>query len=353
MADELDGLSEEERIKKWIAQNVPWIIAGLVIGLGGIYGYRYWQDGQQNVISSASDVYQSLVKKYQDSEDADISQELSQLKEQYPDTSYYMFGELFAAKQQSSKGDFEAAEKTLQAIMPLAEESQFADLVRTRIARVQLQAGNADDVISTLGGSNSEAFVTIAEELRGDAYVLKGDIENARTAYQAAIEGTRTQNLPLLLKLRKLPAPEVLADDSDVAASSSTTTEATETVSAESNSAVVNGVVSVAKSENETEASSEVVADETEVTNTVSAESNNAVVNDVVAETKLENETEKTSQAEASPEAGVDLSEEQIADQSATVSVVEAAVEEVESTVSKTVSTATQAVEAISNTVSQ
>ena len=38
--------SEEEQvqaIKKWGKENGPGIIAGLILGLGALFGWRYWQ----------------------------------------------------------------------------------------------------------------------------------------------------------------------------------------------------------------------------------------------------------------------------------------------------------------------
>ena len=31
-----------ERVKRWIRENGPWLVAGVVLGLGALAGWRWW-----------------------------------------------------------------------------------------------------------------------------------------------------------------------------------------------------------------------------------------------------------------------------------------------------------------------
>ena len=43
-----------ERIKKWWSDNGSSVVAGLVIGIGGLMGWRYWVDYKDNQAAEAS-----------------------------------------------------------------------------------------------------------------------------------------------------------------------------------------------------------------------------------------------------------------------------------------------------------
>ena len=51
MNDFVTDDEQVERIKKWWSDNGSSVIAGLVIGIGGLVGWRYWVDYKINVAS--------------------------------------------------------------------------------------------------------------------------------------------------------------------------------------------------------------------------------------------------------------------------------------------------------------
>ena len=50
-----------ERIKNWWKDNGSSVIAGLVIGIGGLLGWRYWVDYKANVAAEASAHFATMV----------------------------------------------------------------------------------------------------------------------------------------------------------------------------------------------------------------------------------------------------------------------------------------------------
>ena len=60
--DAYDSEKEQiEKIKKWWDANGTAIIVGLVIGLGGIFGYRYWESSKMLAGEAASANYEHLL----------------------------------------------------------------------------------------------------------------------------------------------------------------------------------------------------------------------------------------------------------------------------------------------------
>ena len=50
-----------EAIKKWFKEYGPTIIIGLVIGLGGVFGFREYQDYSETQMQTASDAYETVM----------------------------------------------------------------------------------------------------------------------------------------------------------------------------------------------------------------------------------------------------------------------------------------------------
>ena len=55
-----------------------------------------------------------------------------------------------------------------------------------RLADAQLAQNKYDEALKTLSGDVDPAFKATVEELRGDIFVAKKDIDSAKKAYQAA-----------------------------------------------------------------------------------------------------------------------------------------------------------------------
>jgi predicted negative regulator of RcsB-dependent stress response len=50
-----------EKLKAWLKENGMSIVLGIVLGVGGIGGYNYWQQYQQNRAAEASVHFETLL----------------------------------------------------------------------------------------------------------------------------------------------------------------------------------------------------------------------------------------------------------------------------------------------------
>lgn len=247
---ELDDFEQEEQIKRWIKHNVPWIIGGVVIGLAGIFGYRHWEGLQLQKTAQAADLYDNIVEAYRQ-EDADsVTANMKKLSADHPDSSYELFGALFLAKQQSDQQNFDAAISTLQGVLAIAEKANFADLVRTRIARLYLAKSEPDNALTQLNQNKSAAFKTISQELIGDAYVAKDQLKEAQAAYREALVAT-TQPTPELLR-KSSRVEQVVEKDALVADPMASIGDVVATASVDGQSVTVTASVSDAAVNTET-----------------------------------------------------------------------------------------------------
>jgi predicted negative regulator of RcsB-dependent stress response len=60
-----DYLSEKEQwewLKGWVRSNGLWIVAGILVGVGILLGWRWWQARTDRIAIEAGSRYQQLVQ---------------------------------------------------------------------------------------------------------------------------------------------------------------------------------------------------------------------------------------------------------------------------------------------------
>lgn len=186
---------QAEIIKKWWSENGTSLLTTVAVAIAGVTGWNYWQDSRQATGEAASAVYSKLVEvaAQENSENATEMQTLAQqLKTEYADTAYGDFGSLFIARLAAENGDFDAAAAELQALVKEADSDAVKSVAQARLGAVLVQQGKMDEALAALPQTPDAAFAPQIEEVRGDALYRKGELADARAAYQRAMEAART-----------------------------------------------------------------------------------------------------------------------------------------------------------------
>ena len=89
-------------------------------------------------------------------------------------------------------------------------------VLKLRLAYAQLAQKKYDEALKTLSAVNDPAFKATAEEARGDVYVAKNDIENAKKAYQNAWNALLERQQERQILQIKLESVGVLVDDPEI-----------------------------------------------------------------------------------------------------------------------------------------
>jgi len=175
-----------EKLKSWLKENGLSIVLGIVLGVGGIGGYNYWQKYQDTRAAEASSHFEAILAALETDDEATLQQHADTLIADYANTDYAQMARLALARHAVEKEQFEQAETELQAVVGSAGDSPLAYIARTRLAAVQIQLARYDQALATLGSDFPSAFQARAEELRGDALSLQGKVAEARDAYLKA-----------------------------------------------------------------------------------------------------------------------------------------------------------------------
>jgi predicted negative regulator of RcsB-dependent stress response len=214
--------TEEEQIealKRWWSENGTSTILGVIVVLGAVLGYQAWQNHVRDRGEAASKIYQDMIDAIQvdsplqalDKEHASTARFLArQLEEQYSSSAYAHFAALYLAKLAVDDKDLPTAERELKWALSHGVEDSIEIIVRMRLARVQLALDKPDEALRTLEGVDPGAYRPSYEEVKGDIYHAMGDNEQAREAYERAVNALgEDQSRPLLqMKLEDLEAPD-------------------------------------------------------------------------------------------------------------------------------------------------
>ena len=127
------------------------------------------------------------------------------LKENYSESSYATLGALMLAKVSIQKEDHAAAAENLQWVIDNSDQDALVTVASIRLARVLLVEGELAQAEALLNQDYPQAYGSLVAELKGDIYTQQGNKEQARVAYQAAVDaGGLTSNPLLQIKLDDL-----------------------------------------------------------------------------------------------------------------------------------------------------
>ena len=175
-----------ERAKGWLKSNGIWIIAGIAIGVGGLGGWRWYQERREAQAETASARYEELVDAFTRNDKTRGMTLLDQLNREYAWTPYASLGTLIAARVQVEANELDKAAAGLKSVMDSAKDDELQMVARLRLARVQAAQGKYDEALATLKVEDSGEFAPRIADTRGDVLLAKGDRAGALKEYLAA-----------------------------------------------------------------------------------------------------------------------------------------------------------------------
>ena len=204
MAYSIEEEQEINQLKDWWKENGKTIIVAFILGVGGMFGWRYWQAHQAEQIAQASAQYDALIYSAQQDEQAKKAN-IEQFVQANSKTAYAVFALLDEAKKAAEKQDFAAAEVNLNQALTQSQDEVLTSIVALRLSSVQFQLGQLDNALTTLNQVKGESFDARKALLTGDIQVAKGDKVAAKNSFeQAQQSGTQLEQQMAKMKLNNL-----------------------------------------------------------------------------------------------------------------------------------------------------
>jgi len=177
-----------EALKKWWKENGTSIVIGLVVGVSALFGWRTYVAQNHEQAVYASDLYMQVVQSAMinavDDKTIDIH---NRLINEFSDTPYAALASLMLARSEYEKDNVEGTVAQLELAKKYAVDDVIKHIANLRLASVFLEQKKYDQAIVLLNEKHDAAFDAQYEELKGDVYFAKGDVAQARLAYDKAL----------------------------------------------------------------------------------------------------------------------------------------------------------------------
>ncbi len=187
MDEYLSEREQWERLKGWLRENGPWIVAGVAVGGLAIGGWRWWQARTDRIDLAAGARYEQAVDAFDAGNRGQGLSAIDELARDYPGSPYVDQGDLVAARVFVESNELDQAAQRLSRVARQSRDPELATVARLRLARVQIAMKQPDAALDTLGAPQAGAFASLYHEIRGDAYYAKGDKAAALDEYRAAL----------------------------------------------------------------------------------------------------------------------------------------------------------------------
>lgn len=190
MADYLTDEEQAERLKQWWDKNGTSLVVGLILAVGAVVGWRYYQ----GYVADRADAAAAVFTAYLDERNAGSpsGDALRTIDDDYTGSAYHIFALLYRAADQAEEKDWEETLALLERAIELANADMLRDIARYRAAKVLYQLDRLDDSEAQLAQIRSVGLAAPVSELAGDLAVARGDLAGAEQAYRAAVETARS-----------------------------------------------------------------------------------------------------------------------------------------------------------------
>ncbi|MCW5575197.1 MAG: tetratricopeptide repeat protein [Burkholderiales bacterium] len=188
MALDLEEQEQLAAIKSWWSQYgrlVVVTVVGSLLAVGGIRGWHYYQGSQAAAAVTLFAQQQAAERASDHKKVRDIGAEIV---DRYGSTAYATLAALSAAKSDFDTGDLASAKTRLQWVIDKGKEEEARDVARLRLARILHDEKKADEALKLLESKHADSFAGLYADLKGDLLFTQGKREEARAAYQLALD---------------------------------------------------------------------------------------------------------------------------------------------------------------------
>jgi predicted negative regulator of RcsB-dependent stress response len=219
--DDLQSEKEQlEEMRAWWTENGRYVIGGVVIAVGLLFGFNQYESSKLAAQVEASVLYESLTVYVEDGDLDDAESVADDLATNYANTVYAAQSNLAMAKLYMDKNRDQDAADVLNKLLAMRGNQSLKQIGRLRLARILLYQDKAQEVVDLLADQDDEAFAALFAEVRGDAFAALGQIAAAGDEYRIALADTsQVINRGIvqmkLVDLPDAPDPEPVVVDSE------------------------------------------------------------------------------------------------------------------------------------------
>lgn len=189
MAVELyDEHEQSERVRNWIKENASGIVIALVIAFAGIFGFRQWQDYQAGQVALAGEYYEVIRQDLQGENLDEAEEQFQAMREAVGGHGYVGLAGLRMASAYVDDGQLGRAEEIYRGILDQRSLGSLRPIATLRLVRVLEAQGEIEQALALLDEPAPTGFAAAWAEARGDLLFERGELDEARMAWQEALD---------------------------------------------------------------------------------------------------------------------------------------------------------------------
>ena len=180
-------------LKAWwnkFGNMATWV---LIIALAGYAAWNGWNYYQRNQAIQASQLYDEMQKAIAAKDNAKVQRAAADMTEKFGKTAYAQMGALAAAKMAFDANDLKTAKAQLQWVISNGDDENKA-IAKIRLAGILLDEKAYDEGMKLLSGDFPASFAGAVADRKGDMLAAQNKLEEARAAYQLALDKTDQKN---------------------------------------------------------------------------------------------------------------------------------------------------------------
>lgn len=189
--NEFDEYETSEKVRDWLRRNAASIVGGVLLGVGGLWGWHAWQESRVGERERAEAAYRSLAEALAPDATPEVAAEIDArsklLRDEFGSTAFATLGALLEAKLAVEKGELAEADRLLTKALDQSGDAALRGLVRLRLAELRLAEDKPDAALVLADAVPGTEWRALREELRGDALARLGRADEARRAYEDAL----------------------------------------------------------------------------------------------------------------------------------------------------------------------
>ena len=203
---DLQEQEQVEALKAWWKDNGKMVMLTLILVMGGIAAMQGWKSWKANQALAASTLFAELTKQIASGDPKRINDAAAAVVDNYGSSAYAPRASLLAAQVNMQARDAARAKTQLQWVIKHASEEGLKNVARINLATVLLDEKSYAEAQELLEAPHPDSFAGVYADLKGDVLGAQGKKEEARAAYQLALDKTDAKSSYRSLIQMKLDA---------------------------------------------------------------------------------------------------------------------------------------------------
>lgn len=208
MDDYLDEKEQIKEIKSWLKENWLALVAGVIVGFGGLFSWNWYQDSVYESNSQALAIFDQAQQELTLGNFDSALAMLQNLRSDYNSSPYTDFLGLLYSTYLLSNGNTADAAVEIEYVLNNTTDDYLRLIATWRLARVNVEMTNYDRALELVQNKN-HALSANFTELEGDVYFFRGEFDLASNTYMSILSDPNINSIDLntlMLKINNLTA---------------------------------------------------------------------------------------------------------------------------------------------------